>query len=271
MRCHIAEALDLRLPPLAVFYAQQAPPDARPLSADCSMILVAHAAKGETVALTLGTCSCSGAGEGFGLEPPSPESFPGGRECFLHFLSVGNRGWEHGREMIRDLKDHGAPKTLLEEFAEGEGFKKSPELVDRYLDEIPVLEPEGPYVVMKPLAALAPGETPKVVVMLADPDQLSALVVLANYARPGLDNVRIPFGAGCASLALYPFSEAAQPTPRAVVGLTDISARYYLGPLLGRDILSFTVPWAMFQEMEADVPESFFTRSTWLSMRRKQG
>jgi hypothetical protein len=124
-------------------------------------------------------------------------------------------------------------------------------------------------VVIKPLGSLAQGEEPKVVTFLVDPDQLSALVVLANYARPGIDNVRIPFAAGCASLALYPFYEAGQANPRAVIGLTDISARYYLRKPLGKDILSFTVPWNLFKEMEGNVSESFLTRFAWKSMMGK--
>jgi hypothetical protein len=121
-------------------------------------------------------------------------------------------------------------------------------------------------VVIKPLETLALREKPKVVTLLTDPDQLSALVVLANFARPGIDNVRIPFAAGCASLALYPFYEAQQASPRAVIGLTDISARFYLRKLLGKDILSFTIPWTLFEEMEGDVSESFLTRFAWKSM-----
>jgi len=233
------------------------------------MLLVAQAAKGKTVGITQGTCGCPGAGEGFGLEPSCPENFPGGRECFLRFLSIGNQDWDHGRAMIQKLTEGGAPKIMVEEFTEGEGFLKTPELVAQWLEELPHLQPEGPYVLIKPLEALALGEKPKVVTLLIDPDQLSALVVLANFARPGIDNVRIPFAAGCASLALYPFYEAEQANPRAVIGLTDISARFYLRKTLGKHILSFTVPWSLFQEMEGNVSESFLTRFAWKSMMGK--
>lgn len=266
MSSYLAQALALRFPPLAIFYAQDLPPDAVVLKPICSMTVVAQAAKGKTVAITRGSCGCPGAAEGFGLCRPSPDTFPGGRECLLRFLTIGNSGWEHGRECLQQMTDHGAPKTMLEEFSEGEGFMKSPERASAWLEELPLLEPEGPYVVIKPLAALAAGETPKVVALLADPDQLSALVVLANFTRPGIDNVRIPFAAGCYSLAGYPFYEAEQPNPRAIVGLTDISARFYLSKPLGRDLLSFTVPWILFQEMEANAPESFLTRHAWKSM-----
>ena len=269
MHSNIVRALSLKFPPLAIFYAQEPPAEAKDLKPLCSMVLVAEAAKGKTVAITVGSCGCPGAGEGFGLEPSCPENFPGGHDCFLRFLSIGNRDWGHGRAMIQKLTDGGAPKIMVEEFTEGEGFLKTPDLVAQFLEELPNLEPEGPYVVLKPLEALASGEKPKVVALLVDPDQLSALVVLANFARPGIDIVRIPFGAGCASLALYPFYEAQQANPRAVIGLTDISARFYLRKPLGKNILSFTAPRSLFEEMEGNVPESFLTRFAWKSMLGK--
>ncbi len=266
MQSNIAQALSLRFPPLAVYYTWEPPAEAEEHNPLCSMLLLARAAKGETVAITRGTCGCPGALEGFGLEASHPENFPGGRECFLRFLSIGNESWEKGRAVIHKMTEEGAPKIMITEFAEGEGFKKSPELVDQWLEEVPEIEPEGSCVVIKPLSDLEAGEKPGVVTLLADVNQLSALVVLANFARPGIDNVRIPFCAGCAGIALYPFDEARQPVPRAIVGLTDISARFYLGKLLGRDILSFTMPWSLFKEMDGNVSESFLTRFAWKTM-----
>lgn len=55
-----------------------APVDAAELHPLCSMLLLARAAKGETVAITKGTYGCHGALEGFGLAPACPERFPGG-------------------------------------------------------------------------------------------------------------------------------------------------------------------------------------------------
>jgi hypothetical protein len=233
------------------------------------MTLVAQAAKGETVVLTQGSCHCHGAANGFGLADQNPEAFPGGRECFLRFISSGNQDWEQGRTVIRQMEAEGAPKILLKEFTEGEGFLKTPELVADWSDNLPELIPEGSYVVITPLKNLKSGEKPKVVAFLVDPDQLSALTVLANFARPGSDAVRIPFGAGCACFGLYPFYEAEKEISHAIVGLTDISARFYLRKSLGKDILSFTVPWSFYEEMESNVSESFLTRFTWKSMTGK--
>jgi len=98
---------------------------------------------------------------------------------------------------------------------------------------------------------------------LAPPDQLSALVILANYGRPGTENVTIPYAAGCQTIGIFPYREAKSENPRAVVGLTDISARENLRKQLGRDLFSFAVPWRMFLEMEGNVKGSFLQRRTW--------
>jgi len=268
MKSAIAEAIALRFPPLAIFYAQEPPGEGKEAKGLCAMIPVAQVVKGEMVYFSATSCGCPGAAGGFGLTEFSRNAFPGGEECFNRFLSVGNEHWEQGRQVIKQMKEHGAPKIFIDEFSEGEGFLKTPELATEFTASLPKVEPEGTYIVIKPLEKLLPGEKPKVVAFLVDADQLSALTVLANYARPGNGNVRIPFGAGCMTFALYPFYESEQAVPHAIVGLTDISARFYLRKALGREFMSFTVPWSLFEEMESNVPESFLTRYAWKTMMK---
>jgi hypothetical protein len=80
--------------------------------------------------------------------------------------------------------------------------------------------------------------------------------------------VRIPFGAGCNCFGLYPFAEAEKDNPHAIIGLTDISARFYVNKPLGNNILSFTVPFRMHEEMEANAPKSFLTRFAWQTIMK---
>ncbi len=76
MQSNIAKALSLRFPPLAINYTWEPPVHAAEIHPLCSMLLLARAAKGETVAITKGTCGCHGALEGFGLGRSRPD--PGG-------------------------------------------------------------------------------------------------------------------------------------------------------------------------------------------------
>jgi hypothetical protein len=102
-----------------------------------------------------------------------------------------------------------------------------------------------------------------VVIFFADPDQLSALVILANYGRETNENVIIPYAAGCQTIGIYPYREAESDLPRAVVGLTDISARTAIRQQLGDHLMTFAVPMKMFKEMEANVAGSFLERRVW--------
>jgi uncharacterized protein (DUF169 family) len=147
----------------------------------------------------------------------------------------------------------------------GERYVKNPELAKKFADSLPVMDVPTEYIVFKPLEQLLEGETPRVVIFLANPDQLSALVVLTNYSRETNENVIAPFGAGCHSVCIFPYREAEAEKPRAVIGLTDVSARKQVD----KDILSFTVPFKMFLEMESDVEGSFLENEEWLKVRER--
>jgi len=90
----------------------------------------------------------------------------------------------------------------LEDFLHGEGYLKSPELVKEFVEAMPIMEIPAKYVVFKPLNPVAPEkEGPGIVIFLATPEQLSALLILANYGRDGTESVIIPYAAGCQTIA----------------------------------------------------------------------
>jgi hypothetical protein len=152
----------------------------------------------------------------------------------------------------------------FDNFVHGERYFKSPLHVRRFIDGLPITGIPARYVVLKPLKSVdAPVEIPQTVIFFVDPDRLSALVVLANYGRGNSENVFIPYAAGCQTIGIYAYREAESDRPRAVIGLTDISARLYIRKQLGDNLLSFAMPYALFQEMEANVEGSFLERETW--------
>ncbi|MDR1472124.1 MAG: DUF169 domain-containing protein [Synergistaceae bacterium] len=264
----IESALSLKYPPLAIFYAKEPPAESKKLNSLCAMSLVAEAAKGATVALRDGGCGCPGASSGFCLTPHDPDCFPGGRACYFRFLSTGNKDWERGRAVLEQLRTARAPKIMIEEFSEGEGFLKTPDIAETFAASVPYTEPEGACVVIKPMRDLRSSEKPKIVAFLANPDQLSALVGLAHFAHPQADHVKVPFGAGCQCLGAFPFHEAGQGDPKVIIGLMDISARFYLNKLLGSDLLSFAAPFSLYLEMESNAGDSFLTRLAWRSIMK---
>lgn len=242
MHSAIADELKLRYRPVALLFADKKPEGALEFKQGkwgCVVAMFTAAARGKTAVFSNETCGCGGGKIGLGFTDKY-EHIPGGIE---HFLSSG--------------KGEGYP--------EGEAYIKTPELARAFVEQLPRTCVPTKYVVVKPLDEVEPEDQPRLVVFFAEPDQLSALVVLANYGRAGGQSVIIPFGAGCHTVCLIPYNESGKEEPKAVVGVTDISAR----PMVDPDLLSFTVPFSMFQEMEANVPGSFLEKESWKKVRAR--
>ncbi|MDR1040080.1 MAG: DUF169 domain-containing protein [Deltaproteobacteria bacterium] len=271
MESEIAKRIGLRYPALGLYRSAEGLHGAKSMAGraslrgcfGCSMVLVARSfAEGMAVSFSAGTVRCPGAAHGFAVGTP-PFEFPGGFMGSARLLSCGNSRFEEGRAAMEELRAGGASREVLDEFGNGEGFKKDPETVMAMYSRIPRL-PESPYVILRPLSEM--DWPPEVVLMLADCGQLSALTILANYARQDLDAVRMPFAAACMSVCAFPLAELSSPAPRAVVGLTDVSGRVTMKRLVGRDLLSFAMPWPLYVEMEANAEESFLNRPPWRSI-----
>ncbi len=272
MKSKIAEAVRLKYEPVAIMLADEMPDNALQFKKGkwgCVMFMFANAARGKTAAFDSETYGCWGGGVGLGFGNAYIH-FPGGEECFSYFLSSGNIQWEKGKQVAAQLEG-AAGKQFAENFLRGESYVKNPELVKQWLEELPITQITSGYVLFRPLSEVGPEDKkPETVVFVVDPDQLSAMVILANYARQGMENVIIPWAAGCQTIGILPFRESKSPKPRAVVGLTDISARKYVRGLLGSEYLSFSMPWEMFQEMEDNVEGSFLEKHTWRSILKTE-
>ena len=265
MESKIADAISLNYQPVALIWSDQKPPQAMQFQEGkwgCIMWLAASAAKGKAAACDRKTFGCFGGGVGMGFGDQYV-NFPGGKDCFCHFLSGGNAQWEQGRQAAEKVKPF-LRKESYDNFVSGERYIKTPERVHQFIENLPITDIPAEYVIFKPLSDIDPQqETPQVIVFFADPDQLSALVVLANCDRPDNQNVIIPYAAGCQTIGIYPFQEAEAQRQRAVVGLTDLSARVSIRKMLADHLMTFAVPLAMFEEMENNVANSFLERPTW--------
>lgn len=267
MKSIIADTLHLKFGPVAVIWSDTKPEPALsfvPGRRGCLMSLFAQAAKGRTAAVSRETFGCNGGGVGAGFGNCFMTS-PGGIEGFSHFLSNGVLGCGHCGE-LKTIADSISNPEIKEHFLKGEGYRKTPELVKEFIHNLPVTDIPDTYVIFKPLSEVMTEEVPQVVVFIANPHQVSALVTLANFRYGDLDRVIIPASAGCHQVMLLPYKEAVSKKPRAVLGLTDPSARKQVMHVLGDDVFTFAVPFAMYKEMEADAPGSFLSRSTWKSI-----
>ena len=265
MKSTIAEALRLKYQPVAILWTDDKPETAKtfkPGKWGCVMWMLAGAAKGKSAVFTKETYGCWGGGVGLGFGNQYL-AFPGGLDGFYHFLSIGNAHSEKGRTVATEIEPY-VGKEFLEDFLHGEGYLKTPELVKDFVDSIPIMDVPTQYVMFSPLSDIDPaGSPPEIVVFLATPDQVSALIILANYGRKGVNHVSIPYAAGCQTIGIFAYEEARSEQPRAVVGQTDISARLNLKNMLEPNLFTVAVPWKLFAEMEGNVVGSFLEKRVW--------
>jgi uncharacterized protein (DUF169 family) len=269
MESSISKALKLESEPVALVLSDEKPEGSAQFAqgaSSCAMFMFASATKGRTAVFDRESYGCPGGGVGLGFGK-AYERFPGGISGFCRFLSTGNEGDPAGKAIGEKMKAAGAPGTFVEHFMHGERYKKSPRLAEQFIKALPITEVPAKYVVMKPLSQVDPEkETPVSGTFLVNADQLSALVILANYDRPGLENVAIPYAAACQIVGILSIKEAASENQRCLVGLTDITARKNLKGQGASDKLSFTVPYRRLGEMEAAVHGSFLEGGTWAAV-----
>jgi uncharacterized protein (DUF169 family) len=251
MQSKLAEAIALASSPIAVILTDEKPEAALQFKEGgwgCTAANMLAVSKGKTAVFDRRCSGCPGGATGLGF---------------------GNAFAERGFA-IDKLLSTGDPEAAKNYHAgsamgEGERFFKTPDLVRRRISRLPFTEVPTEYVVMKPLESISEAETPELIVFLVNPDQLSALIVMTDYSRGSGEPAIAPFGGACWAV-LFGYEEAKRDVPRGVVGFFDIAQRHRVP----RDTLSYTVPWKLFLQMEADVEDSFLELGEWQKLRERQ-
>lgn len=237
MESKIGQAIKLKNHPVAVYRTTAKPENALQFKEGkwgCVISMLSAASKGRLAIFDDNTTTCVGGKVGLGFQ-----RFQLGH--IEYFLSTGETG-----------------------NSDGEFYKKNPNLALDYVKNLPKIESKN-YLVFQPLDQLKHGDIPEIVIFLVNTDQLSALVQFVNYDKSTQDNVRIDFASGCAQAVLHALKETESINPKCMVGLTDPSARKYVD----KDLLSFSIPYKRFLELEDQVEESFLTKETWQQISKR--
>ncbi len=148
---------------------------------------------------------------------------------------------------------------------EGERYKKSPELAKKLMANNLPFEAPRKFLVFKRWDKLKEHDTPLALIFFATADVLSGLFTLANFDIDHYHGVVAPMGSGCSSIISYPLKEAESENPACVLGMFDVSAR----PCVPKHTLTFTVPFARFEQMVANMDESFLITDSWKQVKRR--
>ena len=74
-----------------------------------------------------------------------------------------------------------------------------------------------------------------------------------------------PMGSGCSTIVNYSYWESQSDRPRCILGMFDVSAR----PQVPANILTFTIPIMRFEQMVANMDESYLITPAWDQVRTR--
>ncbi|MBD3413696.1 MAG: hypothetical protein GF421_04595 [Candidatus Aminicenantes bacterium] len=227
----LIKRIDLEFP-LVGFYDAPDPDAFKPLvkpdHGDCVFLFFNNWKRGQTLHITRDHYGCGGAGHWmWGIQTRSKEEF-------IQFL-VGD-----------------------------EGLKASNELMEQWFDQSEPYHSEYAHLFVGPYKQEL-WDYIKTVTFFVNPDQLSALMIGAQYHRSPEDPCPViaPFGSGC--FLLQPFQNLN--IPQAAIGATDIAMRQHLPP----DMLTLTVTKPMFVRLCELDEQSFLYKPFLKRLREARG
>jgi hypothetical protein len=224
----LSRRIDLKIP-LIGFYDAPDPkpfaPSVIPKPGECVFAFYKNWLRGETLHITEDHFGCGGAGRWMcGITTRS-------RDAFIKFL------------------------------VDDEGLKSSHSLMEQWIDSRSTYQRSHLHIFVGPLKE-DQWEYVKSITFFVNPDQLSTLMLGAQYESAPEDPppVIAPFGSGC--MELFPFEKSN--IAQAAISTTDIAMRQYIPP----EILGFTVTKSMFVRL-CHLDERSFLYKPFLQRLRK--
>ncbi len=149
--------------------------------------------------------------------------------------------------------------------SEVEHYKKTPEMVCEYVDNLHIQLADKPYINFQRIDKLETFEGIEGLICFATPDILSGLASWAFYDTNQEDAVSVPFASGCSSLIRLAVRENQENGRRCFIGMLDPSAR----PLIPADELAFIIPSCRLEEMLLTMEDSALFQRAFSLVRRR--
>lgn len=147
-----------------------------------------------------------------------------------------------------------------------EKYKKTPEMVVDYVNGLGMKRAEKPYLNFIRIDKAEYFEGTEGVFFYATPDMLSGLCGWAFFDINEPDAVVSQFGSGCSTVVSMTVVENARQGHRCFIGLLDPSVR----PWVGKNELSFTIPFSRFVPMMETMKDTFLYGShAWEKIKQR--
>ncbi|MCB6203789.1 DUF169 domain-containing protein [Extibacter muris] len=243
MYTKLTEMLHLQFEPIGIFFGNTTAKcdlDAAADKRNCVVPLLMASAKGKVISMDEESCNCPGGatgccfGDGFSRLNPN-----------IHIMLSQGAG-ENAPE--------GTPIMLKE----GERFFCNEDIAMKWRKNMPFSDKAYPRIVFAPLSRWDEIGKPDLVFLLANPDQISALVTMLGFHNGKSLNTLAPYGAACHSI-LYAAEQMEKEEPYAIMGLFDISQRN----AALENCLSLTMPYQLWEPLSVDLDKSCLTSHSW--------
>ena len=147
-----------------------------------------------------------------------------------------------------------------------EKYKKTPEMVKDFIDALQIKRTDKPYLNFFRIDKAESFDNVEGIFFYATPDMLSGLCGWAFFDSNETDAVVSMFGSGCSTVVSMTVAENARGGHRCFLGLFDPSVR----PWVGRDELSFTIPFSRFATMTDTMRDCFlFDSHAWQKVKTR--
>ena len=147
-----------------------------------------------------------------------------------------------------------------------EKYKKTPEMVVKYVNSLGMRRAEGPFLNFVRIDKAESFDGFEGIMFYATPDMLSGLCGWAFYDSNEPDAVVSQFGSGCSTVVSMTIAENNRKGHRCFLGLLDPSVR----PWAGENELSFTIPLSRFFPMMETMRDTFlFGSHAWEKIKQR--
>ncbi len=265
MESEIVKNLNPEFEPVAIVWSNIIPDDALQFKNGkfgCILYLFAEASqRGRIAGGNRETITCNGGRTALGLGV----DFDASDELLDRYSAVFSKGLKSARNQEAYLaRMETAPKSWHSLLEYGERRHCNAELAREWiLHGLPRYDIPYEYVLFKPLNLTTPDENIRAVIFPVNPVELSGLVTLAGAVMQGTDIIRVSQGADCNSIAAFAYAEGDSSDPRAVLGMLGVDGREMMHKRFRDDILTFTLPTPLFQQMEQEADDCVFQIPSW--------
>ena len=153
-------------------------------------------------------------------------------------------------------------RNTSEMFLHGERIYADFETAKHGIKNRPVYD-EGQYVIFKALENLEESETPKSVIFIVNPMELTALIQINTSFRRSGACLLTPQASACQAIGCFTFQQDESNDPKPILGPIDFAGRSKMKHFIPNEYMTLSMPWKLFLKLEELSENSVLQTDLW--------